>query len=378
MVVKRAHPKQERLLRQTKKKYVPDHPPPSAPKPKTGSGKRLACDKCRERKVRCNREQPVCGRCARLGQNCQYTTPAKQYSDLSPLLLTLHSRLEQTEARLALNAPILDPNQGLSVDPTSNNVDFSSFDIMDMQQQQQPSSQLPSSQPTFKILYGPLRKYAVYTRLIVHSHCAYFDVVHYAVPILNQDKSESNTTGHGYSFWEHHNEIDKDLKNCTDAVIGKMDAQALLDDDFALGLDMNSRAIDIFLHEAAIFRAGKDGLPDLLITESNSRCSQAAMRIVDGVSLSQMLAEPKKALFKVKNIFAMWTVCMAMQVLDRQLSATNDNAELGHTVGMLRTLVAAIEDLEDVSGHWIASISHILKRLEDIDSNSMRTSKGEA
>lgn len=199
---------------------------------------------------------------------------------------------------------------------------------------------------------------------------------------LNHSKlsleSELNTTGPGYCFWEQHYDIDKDLKNCTDAVIGKMDAQALLEDDFALALDMNLRAIDIFLHEAAISRAGKDGLPHLLMTESNSRCSQAAMRIVNGVSLSQTLAEPKKALFKLKNIFALWPVCMAMQVLDRQLSATNDNAELGHIVGMLRTLVAAIEDLEDVSGHWIGSISHILKRLEDIDPNSMRTSNGEA
>ncbi|KAL8973220.1 MAG: hypothetical protein Q9197_002446 [Variospora fuerteventurae] len=199
---------------------------------------------------------------------------------------------------------------------------------------------------------------------------------------LNHSKlsleSESNTTAPGYCFWEQHYDIDKDLKNCTDAVIGKMDAQALLEDDFALALDMNLHAIDIFLHEAAIFRAGKDGLPHGLMTESSSRCSQAAMRIVNGVSLSQTLAEPKKALFKLKNIFAMWPVCMAMQVVDRQLSATNDNAELGHIVSMLRTLVAAIEDLEDVGGHWIGSISHILKRLEDIDPNSMRTSNGEA
>ncbi|KAL9017110.1 MAG: hypothetical protein Q9185_005570 [Variospora sp. 1 TL-2023] len=191
-------------------------------------------------------------------------------------------------------------------------------------------------------------------------------------------ESESNMTGPGYCFWEQHYDIDKDLKNCTDAVIGKMDAQALLEDDFALALDMNLRAIDIFLHEAAIFRAGRDGLPHVLMMESNSRCSQAAMRIVHGVSLSQTLAEPKKALFKLKNIFAMWPVYMAMQVLNRQLSATNDNAELGHVVGLLRTLVAAIEDLEDVSGHWIGSISHILKRLEDIDPNSMRISKDEA
>ena len=94
------------------------------------------------------------------------------------------------------------------------------------------------------------------------------------------------------------------------------------------------------------------------------------MRIVEGVSLSQKLAQPKRTLFRQMNIFCMWPVCMALQVLSRQLSAT-DNADLGHTVGVLRLLVTAIEDLEDVSGHWVESISHIVKRLEDIESNSM-------
>ncbi|KAL8971657.1 MAG: hypothetical protein Q9183_000946 [Haloplaca sp. 2 TL-2023] len=81
---------------------------------KTGSGRRLACDNCRERKVRCNREQPICGRCANLGHECRYTTPAKQstsQTDVSRLLLTLHSRLAQTEARLALNPSLPNTNQ---------------------------------------------------------------------------------------------------------------------------------------------------------------------------------------------------------------------------------------------------------------------------
>lgn len=143
---------------EAEKRDLPDHPPSSAAKPKTGSAKRLACDNCRERKVRCNREQPVCGRCARLGHNCQYTTPARQnssHSDVSRLLLTLHSRLQQTEARLALNAPLLDPKHGMNIEPAPNAVDFASFDFMDIQQQQQQqppppqqkSSQAPSSQP---------------------------------------------------------------------------------------------------------------------------------------------------------------------------------------------------------------------------------------
>ncbi|KAL4796578.1 hypothetical protein BDV19DRAFT_360636 [Aspergillus venezuelensis] len=33
---------------------------------------RLTCDTCRERKVRCDRVWPKCGRCVRLGEACGY------------------------------------------------------------------------------------------------------------------------------------------------------------------------------------------------------------------------------------------------------------------------------------------------------------------
>lgn len=122
---------------------------------KTGSGKRLACDNCRERKVRCNREQPRCGRCSRLGHNCKYTTPAKQHPsqmDVSKLLLTLHSRLEQTEARLAMNAPPLDLNLGMIWDPIPSNVDFQSVNFMDMQQPPQQVPPQPVASPDMAYL----------------------------------------------------------------------------------------------------------------------------------------------------------------------------------------------------------------------------------
>ena len=58
--------------------------------------KRLACDACRDRKVRCDRQHPTCSRCARLGHSCNYSGPSKQAAskvDWSQLIMTLHSRL---------------------------------------------------------------------------------------------------------------------------------------------------------------------------------------------------------------------------------------------------------------------------------------------
>ncbi|KAK3342081.1 fungal-specific transcription factor domain-containing protein [Lasiosphaeria hispida] len=67
--------------------------------------KRLACNPCRERKVRCDRRQPQCGRCAKMEASCHYSSPSKHAmskSDLSRMLIALHGRLENAEAQLAM------------------------------------------------------------------------------------------------------------------------------------------------------------------------------------------------------------------------------------------------------------------------------------
>lgn len=58
--------------------------------------KRLACNPCRGRKVRCDRGQPACGRCAKMGLGCRYAGPSKPSitkADLTTLLLDIRSRL---------------------------------------------------------------------------------------------------------------------------------------------------------------------------------------------------------------------------------------------------------------------------------------------
>lgn len=57
-----------------------------------------ACSPCRERKVRCDRGQPMCGHCLRRGHICTYSSQSKQSItklDLSRLLLDLQERLSQ-------------------------------------------------------------------------------------------------------------------------------------------------------------------------------------------------------------------------------------------------------------------------------------------
>ena len=139
--------------------------------PNGGGGKKLACDNCRERKVRCNREQPVCGRCTRLGHKCRYTAPvAKQnqsHTEMSRLLLTLHSRLAQTEARLAGTPPLVDQNQVINGEWNTNHGDLWPLDSLEMQQQIPPSDMgsLHNLTTTEQMSQSELDIWLVYTRV---------------------------------------------------------------------------------------------------------------------------------------------------------------------------------------------------------------------
>jgi hypothetical protein len=63
-----------------------------------GPKARLACDVCRERKVRCDRADPRCGRCARLGHRCTYYGRKSYRAALDP---DLPRRLSELQERLS-------------------------------------------------------------------------------------------------------------------------------------------------------------------------------------------------------------------------------------------------------------------------------------
>ncbi|KAI9819302.1 MAG: hypothetical protein M1827_007459 [Pycnora praestabilis] len=74
--------------------------------------RRTACDVCRERKVRCDGDRPICQRCMRLGHSCGYTVTKRQDAsryEVCQALETLHERLAQAEARLPLTQPVAEP-----------------------------------------------------------------------------------------------------------------------------------------------------------------------------------------------------------------------------------------------------------------------------
>ena len=118
-----------------------------------------------------------------------------------------------------------------------------------------------------------------------------------------QASYEQDQTGDlSYGFWLHHYQIDKTVTDYSANLLGHLTSQARLHDPLALCLKMNLCAVNICLHEAAIDKAQKGKLPATLVTESENRCTAAAMEIVGDVRLSQQL-DPSKVRLQRSTLF---------------------------------------------------------------------------
>lgn len=64
----------------------------------SSSLRRRACDACRSRKVKCDRQDPPCNRCVKMGVACHYSGRAKPTNSrmgMSRFLETLNNRLSE-------------------------------------------------------------------------------------------------------------------------------------------------------------------------------------------------------------------------------------------------------------------------------------------
>jgi hypothetical protein len=100
------------------------------------------------------------------------------------------------------------------------------------------------------------------------------------------------------------------------------------DNPVAIGLRMSMNTVDIMLHECALLRVQKEGLPDFLAKNAISRCTSAVNDIIDSLQMGQLLLGKKLENFQQLNNFHTWPIITAIQICCSFLQMRFDNMSL--------------------------------------------------
>lgn len=201
---------------------------------------------------------------------------------------------------------------------------------------------------------------------------------------IEASEKEDLNCDSNYNFWQHHYQLDKDLKSYGSNLLGHIKPQTRHDDPFAFVIHMNLCAIRIDLHEHAILKAQRQELPDALVTESENQCKNVVVEIVEytqfikHISLDKvceshfMLESPEFSLnifsqrttFQQVNTFLMWPLAQASLVLGRHL--INRSWNVNQLTVLLEQLQLTMQSLNETSGHWDGVKNMIFQHLEVI------------
>ncbi|EUC44549.1 hypothetical protein COCMIDRAFT_97965 [Bipolaris oryzae ATCC 44560] len=208
----------------------PSQQSPTTPRPRQQAG--LACDECRRRKLRCDREQPQCGLCRDSGVVCNRTTTKQPRGPKKGHLRALQLRIMALERRLGdqtlgdqtLGEHTEDDLQALqdtnmpypsSIEPPTN--EWLALDVFNEVQESSANSSSDSSAIEYFPIPAPLIENPTMGQIsdvIKHDlDHLYFDRAHNFCPILNkrhyfdrarQTSMDNNVTafsGLRYTMW---------------------------------------------------------------------------------------------------------------------------------------------------------------------------------
>ncbi|KAJ4236983.1 hypothetical protein NW759_000107 [Fusarium solani] len=157
--------------------------------PMTASISRLSCTSCRQKKLKCDRVLPQCGRCARAGEEeCSFPTKRKvnkgkrkQVRDLEEKLVQLESRIQTLSAGEATRPEEPDTSSSTGA------LDGSSGGIVaaEPQDEGQPSSQDVADEEHHDE-HSPTD--VASTELLEELTALYFDKLHHASPMIHRSR----------------------------------------------------------------------------------------------------------------------------------------------------------------------------------------------
>ncbi|KAF3390939.1 Asperfuranone cluster transcription factor afoA [Talaromyces pinophilus] len=146
----------------------------TAPRPRQQPGS--ACEECRRRKLRCDRQQPRCGVCAETGVECHITPLRPPRGPKRGQFKALQNRVAALESRLTeqtINSITSDPLKG-----TEENSERTSLELDNNTEQQ---SQQPAAQPNLDTAGSRIPEW-----MRAELDQTYFDRIHPIAPMLHQ------------------------------------------------------------------------------------------------------------------------------------------------------------------------------------------------
>ncbi|KAK1141699.1 hypothetical protein N8T08_008797 [Aspergillus melleus] len=137
--------------------------------------------------------------------------------------------------------------------------------------------------------------------------------------IMQRITEVSNTPTLG--FWDRHYALSQEINDRMAGLQTHLRAKASREDPAAFSLLVNLCAVDLYLHEAAIDHAERQGLPTCVIAESRRRCSADALKITSTIQLNYPHTRKDGDMLALQRTFIGWPVVMSMRVLWRELCA---------------------------------------------------------
>jgi hypothetical protein len=169
-------------------------------------------------------------------------------------------------------------------------------------------------------------------------------------------------------FWDDYCALVKKTDDLFKILKRHLNATSIREDPVAFSLYLNLRATEIFSHESAIEKNEEQGLPPLMIAESQRRATTAAFQICNAVGLN--LPSPWNAdsdIIMLQAIFIAWPLTMALKALYRELVHRGARETVNGVVASLRLLFAALDHIEESDGHWHRSVSEVEAKLQEWD-----------
>ncbi|USP74007.1 Depudecin biosynthesis cluster-specific transcription activator DEP6 [Curvularia clavata] len=176
-------------------------------------------------------------------------------------------------------------------------------------------------------------------------------------------------------FWDDYCALVKRTDDLFKILKRHLNATSIREDPVAFSLYLNLRATEIFSHDSAIKKNDEQGLPPLMVAESQRRATAAAFQICNAVGLN--LPSPRNAnsdIIMLQAIFIAWPLTMALKALYRELVHEGARENMNGVVASLRLLFAALDHIEESDGHWHRSVGDVEAKLQECnDKNSFGT-----